>query len=231
MAAILLSCCVALLALPAGAGGVAQARYDAPTTRYAHGVLGDAVEYGALVLTLDDGSERRITLPGTRVFEDVAPRLIRDGDGRVLAMVVESSLAKGARVALYDADGLRAATPHIGRPHRWLAPVGAADLDGDGRIEVAYVDRPHLAMRLRVWRLAGGRLVHVADKGGLSNHRIGWDFIPGGIRQCSAAPEMVTATADWSAIVASTLREGRIATRRIGTYDGSASLDAALSCP
>ena len=29
---------------------ITKARYEAPTTRYAHGVLGDAVEWGALVI-------------------------------------------------------------------------------------------------------------------------------------------------------------------------------------
>jgi hypothetical protein len=47
---------------------------------------------------------------------------------------------------------LLAATPHIGSANRWLAPIGAADLDGDGRVEIAYVDRPHLARTLRIWR-------------------------------------------------------------------------------
>jgi hypothetical protein len=47
-----------------------------------------------------------------------------------------------------------ASTPWIGQRFRWLAPVAAADLDGDGAMELAYVDRPHLARTLRVWRIA-----------------------------------------------------------------------------
>ena len=207
------------------------ARYVEPTTRYEHGVLGDAVEYGALELSFDNGASKRFTLPHSRVFEDTAPRLIRDPQGNRRVLVVESSLREGARLALYDGRGLFAATPYVGRPHRWLAPVGAADLDGDGYLELAYIDRPHLAKRLRVWRLTGKSLDHVADQSGLTNHRIGWDHIPGGIRRCGEVPEMVTATADWSVIAISTLREGRITTRAIGPYRDPDSLNAALDCP
>ena len=40
-------------------------------------VLGDALEWGALRLTLSDGSQRLFRLPETRVFEDVTTRLAR----------------------------------------------------------------------------------------------------------------------------------------------------------
>ncbi|NND18388.1 MAG: VCBS repeat-containing protein, partial [Silicimonas sp.] len=61
---------LALLAAPAAAENIVSARYDAPTTRYAHGVLGDAVEWGALVMTGRSGQVFRLTLPASRVFED-----------------------------------------------------------------------------------------------------------------------------------------------------------------
>jgi len=227
-----ITCLAALVAAPAGAEGIAAARYDDPTTRYAHGVLGDRVEWGALVLTLSGGQELRLTLPDTRVFEDTAPRPADvDGDGGLEVVVVESSLARGARLAVYDATGLVAATPHIGRPHRWLAPAGVADLDGDGHVELAYVDRPHLAKTLRVWRFRDGALHPVAQRPGLTNHRIGWDFIPGGLRDCGQGPELILADADWRQVVAATLRAGRIETRTLAPYDGPGSLDAALTCP
>ena len=37
-------------ALPASAQGIARASFGDPTTRYDHGVLGDAVEWGSLTL-------------------------------------------------------------------------------------------------------------------------------------------------------------------------------------
>ena len=171
------ACLAALLAFGAGPvwADTVSARYDAPTTRYAHGVLGDAVEWGARVLSAE-GRETRITLPEARVFEDIAPRLVTLPGG-MAAIVVESHRDFGARLALYRAEGLIATTPYIGTPNRWLAPIGAGDLDGDGRVEIAYIDRPHLAKRLRVWRFDGtvaeGGLNHVVDLEGLTNHKIG----------------------------------------------------------
>jgi len=220
------------MGLPALAQEITAARYADPTTRYAHGVLGDAVEWGALVLGLSDGTQRRLTLPETLVFEDTAPRLADlDGDGAPEVIVVESSLDKGARLAIYGRAGRITATPHIGRPHRWLAPIGAADLDGDGRIEIAYIDRPHLAGTLRIWRYEAERLTQIASKPGLSNHRIGWDFIAGGIRTCGGTPELITANADWTRIMATTLQGGRITSLEIGAYTTPQSLTAALTCP
>jgi len=212
---------------------IASARYDAPTTRYAHGVLGDAVEWGDLVLS-HDGRETRITLPDARVFEDIAPRMV-SLPGGMAALVVESHRDFGARLAIYHAQGFVAATPYIGTPNRWLAPIGAADMDGDGVIEIAYIDRPHLAKRLRVWRFNGtvaqGALGHVADLVGLTNHEIGWDFIAGGLRDCGSGPEMITADSDWVRVMATRLEGGVLTAREIGRYGGPDTLEAALSCP
>ena len=218
---------------------VIGAAYADPTTRYAHGVLGDAVEWGSLILWVDTCidcarqriEQRKLTLPATRVFEDIAPRLITlDVDGQMAAMVVESHADRGARLALYGATGLIATTPFIGQRHRWLAPIGAGDLDGDGKVEIAYIDRPHLAKRLRVWRFEGGALHHVADLDGLTNHRIGWDFIAGGLRDCGQGPEMITANADWTRIMATRLAEGALSARDIGAFTGPKGLSTAITC-
>jgi len=220
-----------LLPGAAGAAAITAAAYEAPTTRYAHGVFGDQVEYGALSLTMSDGSARRITLPANRVFEDTAPRLADlDGDGGPEVITVETDLERGARLAVYDEAGLVAATPFIGRTHRWLAPVGAGDLDGDGAVEIAYVETPHLGRTLRVWRFDGTGLTHVADLGGLSNHRFGWPDIPGGIRDCGAGPEIVTADGRFMHVMATRLDGGQLSARPLGAYEGKASLAAALDC-
>lgn len=218
---------------------IIEAAYSEPTTRYAHGVLGDAVEWGALVLTVDMcfGCEAKavrdftIRLPENRVFEDIAPRVVDlDGDESPEVIVVESDAALGARLAVYDEGGLVAATPFIGRAHRWLAPVGAADFDGDGHMEIAYVDRPHLAKTLRVWRFAERELVEIASAPGFTNHRIGWDFIPGGIRDCGGGPEMVLASGDWRYVMAVRLEGGKLAARELSRFDGVSSLKQALAC-
>lgn len=218
---------------------ILSARYDDPTTRYAHGVLGDTVEYGSLILKVagSDGTGfrksliLRFTLPDARVFEDLEPRLADvDGDDLPEVIVIESDARLGASLAIYDETGKIASTPFIGRTNRWLAPLGAADLDGDGKIELAYIDRPHLAKTLRIWRFDDSALKHVADKPGLTNHRIGEDFISGGIRTCKGQQEIVSASGDWSRVMISTLENGRINSRDDGPFKGQKSLRDALKC-
>lgn len=105
-----------------------------------------------------------------------------------------------------------------------------ADLDGDGRAEVAYVETPHLTARLRVWRWTGRGLTPVAEAAGLPNHRIGENDIAGGIRDCGAGPEIITANAGWSRLVATRLTGGRLVSRDIGPQAGRTSFAAALGC-
>lgn len=212
---------------------IVSARYGDPTTRYAHGVLGDDIEYGSLILRLSDGGQAMISLPETRVFEDISPRLADvDSDGTPEVITVESDMSLGARLAIYDETGLVAATPFIGQSSRWLAPIGAADLDGDGFVEIAYIDRPHLAKTLRVWRFKDGGLQQVASKDGLTNHKIGWDYILGGIRNCADVPEIIVATGNWANIVTVRMKqEGRLTSRTIRRYTGPDSVNAELNCP
>ena len=220
--------------------GLWAAWYDAPTTRYGHGVLGDAIEAGALYAYAEaagtDCDVIGLVLDPDYVFEDVAPRLADlDGDGVNEIIAVRSSLSRGAQLAVYGNAGdgsslaLLAATPFIGQPNRWLAPVGAADLDGDGWVEIAYIDRPHLARILRVWRYQAGALEEVATLGGLTNHRIGEAFISGGIRACGADPEMIVASTDWSRLIAARFDGQQILTRDLGPWS-DASAAAALDC-
>lgn len=217
----------------AQAAEIVSATYSQPTTRYAHGVLGDDIEYGAIDIETSDGSSRSLVLPKTRVFEDLEPRLVDvDSDGDDEIIVVESSMTKGARLSVYDENGLVAATPHIGRSNRWLAPIGAADLDGDGYIEIAYIDRPHLAKQLRIWRFRDGKLTEIANQSGLTNHRIGWDFIAGGIRNCADGPQLITASGDWKHVVATKVTKAGITTLTpLSDYSGPQSLTSALTCP
>lgn len=223
------------LASQAVAQEIVSARYDGPTTRYPHGVLGDEIEYDTLAVRLSDGRELAARWAQDIVFEDLAPRVVDvDGDGAPEVVVVESHETQGGRLAVWGlVDGQLAqiaATPHIGTRFRWLAPVAVADLDGDGVIELAYVDRPHLAKVLRVWRYGpGGEMREVASLEGLSNHRIGWDYIAGGLRDCGQGPEMVLADGDWSEIVAVRFDGTSLTRRGLGPYSADA-LERALGC-
>ncbi len=225
--------CVSVLCSAGSAfAGVAEARYSEPTTRYAHGILGDAIEFGALEIVTDTGKAITMRLPETRVFEDLEPRMFDvDLDGDAEVIVIESSVTQGARLAIYDETGLVSATPYIGRSNRWLAPLGAADLDGDGKIEFAYIDRPHLAKTLRIWRFEEGELVHLSDQPGLTNHRIGENFISGGIVTCSGVPQIVTANADWTRIMISQFRSGAISIADAGPFSAARLKQRATTCP
>lgn len=233
MIRLAVACAACLWAVPAAAEGVIAARYDEPTTRYAHGVLGDAIEHGALVMTTERGRTVRVRLPERRVFEDTEPRVVdvdSDGDGEVI--VVEADMALGARIAIYDAEGLVAANDYIGRSNRWLAPVGvgAADLDGDGLIEVAFVDRPHLAKTLRIFRFEAGALVLVGEFVGVTNHRIGERDIAGGIRMCAGVPEMIVADAAWRRVLAIRFDGTAFSQTDLGPHEGRSSFSAAMAC-
>ena len=172
-----------------------------------------------------------ISLPETDVFEDTMPRLADlDGDGNNEAITVQSNARLGAKLAIYGTTGLVAQTPNIGRSNRWLAPLGAADLDQDGRMDVAYIDRPHLAKTLRIWRFENGELIHSADLQGYTNHRIGERDIAGGIRSCNGAAEMIVATADWRTLVAIVFNGTDFTTTPLGSDTTRAAFARAMAC-
>jgi len=213
--------------------------FDTPRTSdlYGHNILGDTPEWGALTLYLgpDGAAEKggstrvRFEMPGS-IIEDIAPRLWDlDGDGRSEIVFVQTSLTQGARLVVAGLDGVHATTRFIGQPYRWLAPVGAADIDGDGSVELAYVDRPHLAKVLRVWRFTGTGLEEVGSLGGFSNHQIGQDFITGAVRDCDGVAEFVLPDSNWQRIVAVGMRSGALTRRDVGPF-GADELAAAARC-
>ncbi len=149
-----------------------------PTRRYAHGVLGDAIEASRVVVEDRRGKLHSLTLTKIAVFEDRYARLADiDGDGSDEIIVVKSYLNQGAALAVLflTQDGLRIGdeTPAIGRAHRWLNPAGIADYDGDKNNELAIVVTPHIGGRLEFWGYRNGKLHRKAHLNGFSNHVIG----------------------------------------------------------
>lgn len=223
-----LACGVVFCAFAAQAQ-VTGAALTQATDRYDHAILGDALEWGGLRLTGSGGSVE-VTLPQARVFEDVEARVADlDGDGLAEVLVVETDIARGASLTVYDMGGQVTATPFIGRTHRWLAPLGVGDLDGEGLPEIAYVDRPHLAKELVIVQYRGRKLTEVARIKGLTNHRIGDKTIAGGIRDCGQGAEAILANADWSQIMAVTWGRAGLSTRALGAYSAR-GLQQALAC-
>lgn len=224
---------LSILAGQVAAEGVQNARFEDPTTRYPHGVLGDTIEHGALVIETTKGRRLKFVLPASRVFEDTRPRVVDvDGDGDGEVVVVESDVRRGARLAIYDETGLIAANPYIGQTNRWLAPagIGAADLDGDGRVELVYVDRPHLAKTLRIYEYTQGELTLEASFQAVTNHRIGERDIAGGIRQCADVPEVIVADAHWQEVLAIRWDGTSFDVARLGPHRGRESFTSAMAC-
>jgi hypothetical protein len=161
-----------------GTNDIAEVWLTRPTDRYAHGILGDAIEAGGLMVRTRDGETLELVLPEQFVFEDRQARIHDlDGDGRDEIIVVLTSVTEGGALAFYGVrDGKLvklAQTPHIGRPNRWLNPAEIADLDGDGKLEIVFVTTPHLGKIVEVWRYHAARLSRVTTLAGYSNHVIG----------------------------------------------------------
>ena len=161
-----------------GVNDVAAAWLIEPTRRYDHGVLGDAIEAGGLRVRLRGGAELATRLPAESVFEDLRPRVVDlDGDGRDEILVVRSYLDAGAALAVFGVrDGKLvqlAQTDPIGRAYRWLNPAGVGDFDGDGALEIAYVETPHIGGILHILSFRDGRLRHKGRLRGVSNHAMG----------------------------------------------------------
>ncbi|MEX1663079.1 FG-GAP repeat domain-containing protein [Thioclava sp. 15-R06ZXC-3] len=248
-AAAILALALIAAALPAHAELSATAHFANPTERYGHGALGPGHEFESLRITVrrstGDGKglfsgatnlTYDLTLGPDLVWEDTAPRVMDlDGDGVPEIIVVQSSLSQGSRLIVLTLDKgkpvLAVDGPFVGERNHWLSVIGAGDLDGDGRPEIALIDAPHRLGKLVIYRYLRGKLTEVGRGGDVSNHHYGADHALGGLRDCAQQPEMIVASFDWSRLVALRLSpDGRVTRRELGADTSPAAFDAALSC-
>jgi hypothetical protein len=165
-----------------GARDVAWAWLASPTARYPHSSMGSPLHAGSLHALSREGQVYSLTLPKQRVLEDLEPRLVdMDGDGLDEIIVIEADSERGAALVSY---GLRstggkmklqelARSSFLGLPFRWLNPVGFADFDGDGKIDIASVTTPHIGGVLTLYRYAPPRIEPFAKAMDVSNHQMG----------------------------------------------------------
>ncbi len=162
--------------------GIVKAMLSCATNRYAHAVLGDAIEAACLIIEDESGSVVQLDLPEHQVFEDHIPRIADiNADGQNDVILVRSGSRTGAALTVYTLVRTGsdkqltelAATPAIGTANRWLAPVGIADFNNDGAQDVAYIQTPHIGGILKVWSIIDGDFQEIMQSRGYSNHRIG----------------------------------------------------------
>ena len=167
-----------MLKTEAPGSDIVAAWYSQPTTRYDHGVLGDKIEGGALVVQQASGRTHTFRLSPLEVFEDIAPRIADlDGDGVSEVVTILSALPGGASIAVFAMNGDMlekiVSTPFIGRPYRWLNIAAIAPFGRGPGKQIAFVATPHIGGNLGFLAYGRRQLALVKSASGFSNHKIG----------------------------------------------------------
>lgn len=165
---------------------VAWAWLGSPTLRYPHRALGSPTHAGSVHALVKARSGRwqpvELRLPLSRVYEDRVPRIVDlDRDGSEEIVLVEADLLRGAALVVLGIDHTatgpalveRARSAFAGSAFRWLNPVGVADFDGDGHLDLAMVRTPHIGGELQLLHYRPPELVPYARALDVSNHRMG----------------------------------------------------------
>jgi hypothetical protein len=148
------------------------------TTRYGHGVLGDALEAASITLVETRPTPRvvlTIPIPEPTVVEGIAPIWVDlTGDGTREIIVTLSNSAQGAQVVVFNEAGTQvAAGPAIGRGSRWRHQLAVAPFGPEGELELVDVLTPHLGGVVEFYQLEGDTLRIVAKVPGYTSHIIG----------------------------------------------------------
>ncbi len=153
------------------------AQYTDPTDMYPHGTLGDVWEATGLAV-YHEGRFKELQLPDNQVFEDITPRLVDVDDDNVPELIcIRTDVNLGGGIAIYrlTETGLTeyAFVPEIGTAFRWLNLAAVYDLDQDGKLDLAWVETPHLGGILKVGTIREGEITVAAEHPFVTNHGIG----------------------------------------------------------
>lgn len=170
----------------AGRMNVAWAWLGSPTLRYPHRALGSPTHAGSVhaLVKARSGTWQpvELRLPLSRVYEDRVPRIVDlDRDGSEEIVLVEADLLRGAALVVLGVEHTargpelieRARSTFAGTAFRWLNPVGVADFDADGHLDLAMVRTPHIGGELQLLHYRPPELVPYARALDVSNHRMG----------------------------------------------------------
>lgn len=174
------------------------------TDLYPHGVLGDALEGGALYRVCNPAVPRvrgTAPVPLPRVAEALGPLAADiDGDAVPELILVESDATEGARVVALDSTAARLAEGRpVGEGGRWRHVIAVAPFAPDGAPEIAVVRTPHIGGTVEFWRRDGFTLRLTASLGTYTSHVFGsrnLDMALAGDLDADGRPELLVLSPD-----------------------------------
>jgi len=148
-----------------------------PTSEYDHGVLGNDLEAGKIVLvdTHDDLQVIREYERDGQVIEGIAPIWADlDGDGQREIIATFSNATSGAQLVVFSEDGdIFAESSPIGQGFRWRHQQAAAPYGLSGEFLLSDVLTPHLGRTVEFFSAAEGELTLQGEIGGFTSHQLG----------------------------------------------------------
>lgn len=149
-----------------------------PSNSYPHGILGDTYEANrVMILDSKDSFDiiSHFDIGKNDVIESLYPMIYDlDQDGSNEIIVTLSNSSNGARIAVFDQNGVIVAEgPSVGTGMRWRHQIAVAPFGPRGEIELVDVLTPHIGGIVEFYRFQNKQLEIVSTIKGYSSHQIG----------------------------------------------------------